>query len=240
MARLHLLFLLLVLPLAPRAGILGEEYNVDEVDDYASLPALRLAGEFGFSQWLMPSDSNETKQGKAYYEDFERGWNTSGDAVWYFLSRGGVGLTWIWFLSKASIQDAVLWEGDIVRDRTQRASFSYLGPSFWTRMRAGRFGLVHAGFGAGRFAVLETWTDNGIPNRVTAKTYALVTSLGYDYTLMRTVGLGVNGRFFFSNIVEYTINGETVKVVDTENKYSAYNIPMYRLELNVGLRFYLF
>lgn len=240
MARLPLLLLLLVLPLATRAGVLGEEYNVDEGDDYAILPALRLSGEFGFSQWLIPNDSTATARGKAFNEDFERGWNTSGDAVWYFLSRGGIGLTWIWFYSEAAIKDAVLWKGDIKRDRAQRASFSYLGPSFWTRMRAGRFGLVHAGFGAGRFEVLETWTDNGVPNRVTAETFALVTSLGYDYTLMRFVGLGINGRFFFSNVAEYTLNGEKQVIEDVENKYSYYNVPLYRFELNVGLRFYLF
>ncbi|HLP40555.1 MAG TPA: hypothetical protein VK465_03525, partial [Fibrobacteria bacterium] len=64
--------------------------------------------------------------------------------------------------------------------------------------------------------------------------------LGYDYTLMRFVGLGINGRFFFSNVAEYTLNGEKRVIKDVENKYSYYNVPLYRLELNVGLRFYLF
>lgn len=221
------------------AGVLGDDLNQEENDDYASLPTLRLSVDAGFSHWIRPEDSTLTTAGKAYVDDQERGWNLSADAVAYFLPRGGFGLTWIWFLSRSEADDLIVRPGGPAHDIKERTSFTYIGPSFWTRIRAGRYGLAHVGFGAGYLGVLDTWTDNGTSHRVEADTWAIVTSLGWDYTYARWGGLGLNGRFVFSNIKEWTYNGEKVVVEDVNNEFTWYNVPLYRLELNAGLRFYL-
>lgn len=231
--------LLMALAAPSRAGILGDDFNQEEKEDYAGLSAFRLAGDFGVSKWLISSDSTLTSAGEDFYEDTELGWNFSGDAIYYFTPRGGLGLTAIWFFSRASVRNVTFYPEDGPVDMRERIHFTYIGPSLWTRIHAGRYGMAHAGFGAGYFKVLDAWNYNGEPGRVEAETFAIVTSLGWDYSVARHLGVGLNGRFFFSNIAEYTYNGEKVVIEDVENKYTAYNMPMYRFELNVGLRFFL-
>lgn len=235
-----LLLILLAVSAAPlRAGVLGDDYNEAESDDYISLPMLRLSVDAGFSQWMISDDSSLTSAGKAYVDDQQQGTDYSVDAVCYFLPRGGFGLTWIWFLSRTDANDLVLSAGGSPHDLKERVSITYIGPSFWTRLQAGRYGMTHVGFGAGYLGVLDTWTDNGESNKVEAKTFAIVTSLGWDYSIMRFIGLGISGRFVFSNIKEWTYNGEKMKAEDPDNQFMWYNVPLYRLELNAGLRFFL-
>lgn len=236
---LPLLALSLLLSTSPRAGILGDDSNQEESDDYISLPLLRLSVDGGFSQWIISDDTSLTSADKAYYDDQQQGQDISADAIVYFLPRGGIGLTWIWFLSRTQADNLVPYKDNLAHDLKERVSIIYIGPSFWTRLRAGRYGLAHVGFGAGYLGVLDTWTDNGMPNKVEAKTFALVTSLGWDYSIFRWVGIGISGRFVFSNIAEFTYNGEKIKAEDPENLYWWYNLPLYRLELNAGLRFFL-
>jgi len=221
------------------AGVLGDDLNEEESADYVSLPKLRLAVDAGLSQWLISDDSTYTKAGKGYEDDLQSGRDVSVDAVYYFMPRGGAGLTWIWFLSRTSSQDLVLRTGEAPRDLEERLSMYYIGPSFWTRVRAGRYGLLHAGFGAGYLHMLDTWTDDGEAVRVEAKSYALVTSVGWDYSFMRHLGLGLNGRFVFSTVKEWTYNGERVRVEDPVDVNHWINMPLYRLELNAGVRFFL-
>lgn len=222
-----------------RAGVLGDDFNEEENDDYVSLPLLRLSLDAGFSQWIISDDSTLTTAGKSYSDDQQQGQDVSGEAICYFLPRGGVGLTWIWFISRTESMDQALRRGGPVVDLTERVSITYIGPSFWTRLRAGRFGMAHVGFGAGYLGVLDTWKENGVSHKVEAKTYALVTSLGWDYSIFRFIGLGISGRFLFSNITEWTLDGEKQKAEDTLDQYMWYNVPLYRFELNAGLRFYL-
>ena len=238
------LFLSIILPLvfllAPaKAGVLGDDFNYEESEDYLSLPRLRLSVEGGFSQWLFPEDTSLTSGGKKYADDQQAAWNAAADAIYYFAPRGGVGLSWVWFLSRTQTQDLVVRSGGGPHDLKERMSIVYLGPSFWTRVRAGRFGLAHAGFGAGYLGLRDTWTDNGASNVVEARTFALVTSLGWDYSIFRFVGVGINGRFVFSNIKEWRLNGEKVVVEDPLNQFYWFNVPLYRLELNAGLRIFL-
>jgi hypothetical protein len=238
--RIALLFALLSLGAAPAsAGILGDDLNSEEDDDYVSLPMLRLSVDAGFSQWMLSSDTTLTKAGKAYLNDQKQGQDLSGEAVCYFHPRGGVGLTWIWFLSRTENSGEALRIGGPVVDIQERVSITYIGPSFWTRLRAGRFGLAHVGFGAGYLGVRDTWKENAIPHLVEAKTYAIVTSLGWDYSIFRFLGIGASGRFVFSNIDEWTFDGEKQKAEDPFNQYMWYNVPLYRFEANLGLRFYL-
>lgn len=235
-----LAFLLPFILLAPvQAGVLGDDYNQEESEDYISLPRLRLSVEGGFSQWIIPDDTSLTTNGKKYVDDQQSAHNASADAVFYFAPRGGVGLTWIWFLSRTAADDLVLRAGGGPHDVRERVSIVYLGPSFWTRVHAGRFGLAHAGFGAGYLGFRNTWTDNGEANVAEAKTFALVASLGWDYSIFRFVGVGINGRFVFSNIKEWRLNGEKVVVEDPFNQFYWFNVPLYRLELNLGLRVFL-
>ncbi len=238
--RLLVLLPLLLACAAPlRAGVLGDDLNEDEGADYVSLPKLRLSVEAGLSQWLMPDDSNFTKAGKRYADDQQSGRDMSADVVYYFLPRGGAGLTWIWFISRTSADDIVFHPGDSPMDVEERLSIYYIGPSFWTRVRAGRYGLIHAGFGGGYLHVLDTWTADGEAVRVEAKSYAFVTSIGWDYSFLRYLGLGLNGRFVFSTVQEWTRNGERIRVVQPEEKNWWSNWPLYRLELNAGVRVFL-
>lgn len=221
------------------AGVLGDDLNQEENDDYASLPMLRLSLDAGFSHWISSDDTGTTAAGSAYEDDQQQGQNLSADLVAYFLPRGGIGLTWIWFLSRTEAEDLVYRPGYTALDIKERVSITYLGPSFWSRLIAGRYGLVHAGFGAGYLGLLNTWTANGEPHKVEAKTWALVTSVGYDYTYARWGGIGISGRFVFSNIDEWTFDGEKVVTEDVNDEYMWYNWPLYRVELNAGLRFHL-
>ena len=63
---LPLLALLLLVP--ARAGVLGDDYNEEEGEDYLGLPRLRLSLEGGFSQWLFPEDTSLTAAGKKYLD----------------------------------------------------------------------------------------------------------------------------------------------------------------------------
>lgn len=231
---------LLLAPAGPlRANILGDDLNSEESDDYVSLPMMRLSVDGGVSQWLMGDDSGLTSAGKKYINDQRTGRDLSVDATCYFLPRGGIGLTWIWFISRTAAENLVFTPGAPAHDLKERLSMTYIGPSFWTRLRAGRYGLVHVGFGAGYLSVLNTWTDNGEAVKVEAKTYGVVTSLGWDYSFLRYLGIGLNGRFIFSNVKEWTRNGEKIRLEDPEDETVWTNVPLYRLELNAGLRIFL-
>jgi hypothetical protein len=219
--------------------VLGDDLNEDEGADYVSLPKLRLAVDAGLSQWLISDDSTLTKAAKKYEDDQQSGHDLSVDAVYYFLPRGGAGLTWIWFISRTRAQDLVYRDGDAPGDIEERLSMYYIGPSFWTRVHAGRYGLIHAGFGAGYLHMLDTWNYDGESVKVEAKSYALVTSIGWDYSLLRYLGLGLNGRFVFSTVQEWTRNGERIRVEQPEDKNWWSNMPLYRLELNAGVRIFL-
>jgi hypothetical protein len=220
-------------------GVLGDDFNQEEDDDYVSLPLLRLSVDAGFSQWIIPDDTLLTTAGKAYADDQQQGQAVSAEAVCYFLPRGGVGLTYIWFLSRTESFDQPLRKGGPPVDVTERVAITYIGPSFWTRIRAGRFGLAHAGFGAGYLAFQDTWKENGISHKAEAQTFALVTSLGWDYSIFRFIGIGISGRFLFSNIREWTVDGVKQSAEDPFNQFMWYNVPLYRFELNAGLRFFL-
>ena len=222
------LFTMVALAAPLHAGVLGDDFNQEESDDYVSLPMLRLSVDAGFSQWMISDDTSLTSAGKSYVDDQQQGTDLSVDAVCYFLPRGGFGLTWIWFLSRTDADNLVLRQGGAAHDLKERVSITYIGPSFWTRLRTGRYGMTHVGFGAGYLGVLDAWLDNGISNKVEAKTFAIVTNLGWEYSVMRFIGFGISGRFVFSNIKEWTLNGEKVKVEDPENQFMWYNVPLYR------------
>lgn len=233
------LLLCLFTPSSLRAGVLGDDLNEEEDNDYVSLPTLRLALDYGYSHVIVPEDTLATAAGKDYLDDAQNARNFSADLVWFFLPRGGIGLTWIWFLSRSEAENLVLHPGDVPTDFKERASFTYYGATCWTRLRLGRHGLAHVGFGAGYLGIRDDWTENGDPYKVKAETFALVTSLGWDWSFMRNLGLGLSGRFFFSNVKEWTLNGETIRLQDPDDSRVWTNVPLYRLELNAGLRFFL-
>ncbi len=230
--------LLFALP-ASAGSVLGEDFNEDDAHDYKGLPDFRLSIEGGFSQWMIDPDSVSAEY-KTYDDDLKRGWDGTAELDYFPWPKGGIGFTWIWFLSRASATNITHWENEqVVHDFKDRASFVYIGPTFLSRLRLGRKGMLVAGFGGGYLDVSDNWTDNTVVNKVTAHNFALMAEVGWDREIHRYLAIGINGRFVFSNLRDYTYNGKQVRISDPENKYMWYNVPLERLELNLGLRFQL-
>jgi hypothetical protein len=232
------LILLTALTVPARAGnVLGDDFNEDEDHDYNGMPKLRLSLETGYSQWMYNPDSLSPEYDK-YLNTLESGWNYAAEAAWFPWSKGGIGVTWIWFLSKASDGSVVINESDgIHHSLRERASFVYYGPTFLSRLQFGRFGLIVGGFGAGFLNIRDAWTDNAKQNVVTAKTYALTANVGWDYSFYRLVSLGINARVLLSDIAEYSFNGEKVKLHQPDDPHYWNSITLTRFELNGGIRF---
>ncbi|HKP98235.1 MAG TPA: hypothetical protein VJ385_21065 [Fibrobacteria bacterium] len=237
-----LVFLLALLTgpaLAPaRAGeVLGDDFNEEESHDYNGMPKLRLALETGYSQWMYNPDSL-TPDYDEYLNTLESGWNFSAEAAWFPWPKGGVGVNWIWFLSKAQRADLkIVKNSNSLHSMRDRVSVVYFGPTFLSRLQCGRFGLLVGGFGAGPLLMNYTWTDNGLDNVVKATTYAAVANIGWDYSFYRLVSFGVNARVLLSNLREYTYNGKKVTLKQPDDPHYWVNISMTRFELNAGIRF---
>jgi hypothetical protein len=228
-----------ILAVAPlRAGsVLGDDFNQDESHDYNGMPKLRLNLETGYSQWMYNPDSLSPDYDE-YLNTLESGWNTAVDVAWFPWAKGGIGLTWIWFLSKAHetgvVTDTTSKAGHEIRER---ASFVYYGPTFLSRLQFGRFGLIVGSFSAGWMDIRDDWTDNGAINKVKAGEVAVVVNVGWEYSMYRLVSLGVNGRVLLCNVTQYTYNGEKVNVNDDDAPEHWGNISMNRFELDFGIRF---
>jgi hypothetical protein len=223
-----------------RAGIVtGNDEQEEENQQYQALPKLRVAVDGGFSYWVYNPD-NLTNDFEDFIHELDRGTAASGQAVFYPWPKGGFGGEWIWFLSHASGTGLKLDNaGNTLYTRTERASFVYWGATFCSRLKLKETGILQANFGGGYLDILDTWKDNGEPTKVTAHNFALVTGLSGDWYLTRQLGLGITGRFLFSNVREYVLNGKKYHTQDFVDPYTWSNIPMYRLEATVGLRFYL-
>jgi hypothetical protein len=231
--------LLLLLAAAPlRAGsVLGEDFNEDESHDYTGLPRWRLNLEAGYSQWMYNPDSL-TPSYERYLNTLESGMNLAADLVWFPWTKGGVGLTWIWFLSKAGQNDVQTDSGAVARHRLRdRASYVYYGPIFMSRLQAGRNGLLVGSFSGGWMDVHYTFSDNGVPGDVKASAFAVVANVGWEYSVYRLVSFGINGRVVLCNIAKYTYNGKKIDINDNAGPDQWSNIGMSRFELSAGIRF---
>jgi hypothetical protein len=232
------LFAFTVLAALPaRANVIGDDFNEEEQHDYNGMPKLRLSLEAGYSRWMYNPDGI-TKSYERYTNTLESGMNTAAQLAWFPWPKGGIGLEWIWFLSKAAGDNIQLDTADQATHKLKdRASFVYYGPTFLSRLQFGRFGLIVAGFGAGYLDIRDSWTDNGIPNLVTAKTFAVVTNIGWEYSFYRLVSFGVNGRVLLSNVTDYTYNGKKIHIDQIDDPHYWSNITFTRFELDAGIRF---
>jgi hypothetical protein len=220
-----------------RANVIGDDFNDEEQHDYNGMPKLRLSLEAGYSQWMYNPDGM-TKSYERYTNAMESGMNTAAQLAWFPWPKGGIGAEWIWFLSKASADNVIISDANPTPHRLKdRASFVYYGPTFLSRLQFGRFGLIVAGFGAGYLDIRDAWTDNGIPNLVTAKTFAVVTNVGWEYSFYRLVSLGLNGRVLLSNVTDYTYNGKKIHIDQPDDPHYWSNITFTRFELDAGIRF---
>jgi hypothetical protein len=222
-----------------RAGsVLGDDFNQEEQHDYNGMPKWRLVLETGYSQWMYNPDSLSDEY-DSFLNEVESGWSYSAELAYFPWPKGGVGLNWIWFLSKA--QDAAV----AVDSRpaaaphrlSDRISVIYYGPIFLSRLQFGRFGLLVGGFSAGWLEMHYTMNDDGAPNTVMASSPAVAASVGWEYSFYRLVSFGVNGRLLLSNITEYTYNGDKVKIDQPDDPHHWNNISMTRFELTAGIRF---
>jgi hypothetical protein len=219
--------------------VIGEDLNEEDNQEYTSLPRLRLSIETGYSQWLFNPDSTSDSY-DGYLNDLERGQSTAAEIAYFFWPRGGIGLNWIWFVSRAKGTGIEVRTGDgsshSLRDRV---SVTYIGPDFLTRLHLSQYALVVAGFGAGYLEFLNTGFQDLNVFEIKAHNFAVLTHVGVEYSLMRLAAVGLEGRFVFSNIREYTYNGKKYRVNDPEDKWTFYNIPLYRLEVNAALHLML-
>lgn len=219
------------------ASVMGDDFNTDESEDYSGLPKLRLALETGYSRWLYSPDGI-SKDYDDYLSNVQSGWNYAAELAYFPWAKGGFGMNWIWFLSKAHEKGIIMdTASNVPHELRERVSFLYFGPTFLTRLQYGRFGLIVVGFGAGWLTAHDSWTDNGTINVVEASNFAVATNIGWDYSLYRFVSIGINGRFILSNVREYTYNGRKVTLTQPDEAHHWVNIPLHRLEINAGIRF---
>lgn len=221
-----------------RAGsVLGDDFNQDETHDYGGLPKLRLNLETGYSQWMYNPDSLSPSYEK-YLNSLETGWNMAADIVYFPWAKGGIGMTWIWFLSKTENPDLHLDSADVAgHDMRDRASFVYYGPTFMSRLRFGNYGLLVGSFSAGWMDILYTTSVNGALGESKAGKLAVVANVGWEYSIYRLVSLGINGRILLCNMDDYTYNGKKVRINDKNGPQAWRNIGMSRFELDFGIRF---
>ena len=222
-----------------RAGsVLGDDFNQEEEHDYNGMPKWRLLLETGYSQWMYNPDSLAGEY-DAYLNEVESGWSHVAEVAYFPWPKGGVGMTWIWFLSKAQ-DDAVAVDSRLAASPhrlSDRISVIYYGPNFLSRLQFGRFGLLVGGFSAGWLEMHYRMIDDGVPNLVKAASPAVAVSVGWEYAFYRLVSFGLNGRFLMSNITEYTYNGEKVKIELPDDPNAWNDISMTRVELTAGVRF---
>lgn len=235
-----LTLLALCTPPPLQAGaVLGDDFEEEKDHAYAALPKLRISGEFGFSKWLMSPDST-TKSFDAYLGRLEMGTSTNAEIAYFFWPRGGLGLSWIWFLSRAKATDIQLWQSSTTTHTIEeRVSVTYVGPDFLTRHKLNEKSMLIGGLGVGYLFFHDSGIDNAKTFSITAQNYAIQAHVGADYSTIHNLALGLEGRFFFSNLREYRYNGVKIKIKDPDNQFIWYNIPLYRLELSIGLHLLL-
>ncbi len=228
------------IPSPIQAGeVLGEDFNEAENHTYAALPKLRVSAEYGFSKWLMSPDSI-TSSYESYLSRLEIGTSSNAELAYFFWPKGGVGVSWIWFLSRAKATDIQKWPSSPTKHSLEeRVSVTYIGPDFLTRHQLSDKAMLIGGLGVGYLFFHESGIDNAKTFRVTAENFAIQAHVGADYALVHNLALGLEGRFFFSNIREYNYDGIKYKIKDPNNQFIWYNVPLYRLELSAGLHLLL-
>jgi hypothetical protein len=234
------ILILLGFYLPTHAGeILGDDFNEDDNHEYASLPKLRLSGQTGYSKWLFSPDSL-SKSYNRYLDKLEQGQTTNAELAYFFWPRGGLGISWIWFVSRASDSGITEIKGNPTLHKIQeRVSVNYLGPDFLTRLHTSQNSLLVGGLGVGYLFFHETGIDNARAFSVTAENFAIQAHVGAEYSIWRFLAVGFEGRLFFSNLREYKYNGVKYKLKDPNNQFIWYNVPLYRLELSAGLHLLL-
>lgn len=222
-----------------RAGsVLGDDFDQEETHDYGGLPKWRLNLETGYSQWIYNPDSLSPAYDK-YLDNLESGWNLAADLVYFPWAKGGIGLTWIWFLSKAGQKGVQMDTGSTDRyDLRDRTSYVFYGPIFMSRLQFGNYGLLIGSFSMGWMDIHYTFSRNGEIGDVTAGQLAAVANVGWEYAAYRLVSFGVNARMLLCNFQEYTYNGVKVNINDDATGPEQWSgIGMSRFELDFGIRF---
>ncbi len=216
--------------------VLGNDLNEDEIHEYVSLPKLRISGEVGFSKWVISPDSISSEYDD-FYSSLGLGTCASADIEYFFWPRGGFGFSWIQFISRAAKDNfPVQNNSSQLHSIHERIIVQYLGPDFIARQIITQNTMLIAGLGAGYLTFQSTGVDNGFQYKVEAHNYAIQTHVGLEYSFLRFLAVGVEGRFLFSNLTEYTYNGVKHVLTDTQNQFIWYNIPLYRFEISGGLR----
>lgn len=235
-----IVLILLSLAASLHAGeAVGEDFNEDDNHEYASLPPMRLSGEFGISKWLYNPDSVSSDYDR-YLNRLELGQSLSAELAYFFWPKGGLGVNWIWFISRATGEGFTEHIGTFETHQVrERMSVWYAGPDFLTRMHLTQNTLLIGGLGVGYLNYTNTGIDNSFVYRATAENYALQVHVGTDYSIFRFLALGLEGRFLFSNVREIIYNHKKFRAEDPENKYMWYNLGLYRFELSAALHFLL-
>ncbi len=236
--RIAILFTLLLLAFTgARAGsVLGDDFNEDESHDYNGMPVMRLALETGYSQWIY-NPTGLTPSYERYINTLETGWDFAAQTAWFPWAKGGVGVEWIWFLSKSRRDGVIVDTLGTQVDLSDRVSTVYYGPTFLSRLQFGRFGLIVGGFGAGLVDFHYTWYANGRRSVVDATTYGFVPQVGWEYSFYRLVSMGINARALISDMDDYTYNGKKVTIKQPDDPHYWRFIGLSRFELNAGIRF---
>lgn len=216
--------------------MLGDDLNEEESHDYRGMPRLRLVLETGYSQWLYNPD-DVTESYHDYLNSLESGWSYAAQAAWFPWAKGGIGGEWIWFLSKARRNGVKVDTAGPAYDMRERASAVYYGPVFLSRVRFGRWGILVGAFGAGWLTFRDAWTASGTPYVAEASTFAVVPSVGYEYSFYRLVSAGVTARAVLADVKEYTFNGKKVKLEQPSDNHFWQTIQLNRFELSAGIRF---
>lgn len=224
-------------PPARAGSVLGDDFNQEETHEYGGLPKLRLNLETGYSQWMYNPDSLAPAYEK-YLNSLETGWNMAADIVYFPWAKGGIGVMWIWFLSKAENPDLRVDSAEATgHDMRDRASFVYYGPTFMSRLRLGNNGLLVGSFSAGWMDIHYTTSRDGALGESKAGKLAVVANVGWEYSVYRLVSLGINGRVLLCHMDDYTYNGKKVRINDKNAPQAWRNIGMSRFEIDFGIRF---
>lgn len=175
----------------------------------------------GVGYLLASAPSSASSEIKEYYDDIRTGFVIETNLHFFATNNFGIGVKYNHFSSSNSIPDI----------GSDNVKINFIGASLLLNAPfPNNIGYFYVSLAGGYVSEVNNAEALGVAINLKGSTFGADLSLGFDFTIIKNLALGIQGGVMLASIKKFEINGQTVELDDPES--------LNRLDGLIGLKFY--